>query len=245
MTPGDTAAGDPVVSGAMNFRDVGGLTADGGRTRSGILFRSGNLAHLDDDGRAAMAGLGIRRIIDLRDDDEVRYAPSLIDGLGIEVQRVPLFLGSVASFFERDVSLHELYRALLEESSAGVVDVVRGIVTDQPVLVHCTVGKDRTGVTVALTLAAAGVDLDAVVADYARTETLLPDQRNRDVVSRLRRMYPDSVNLESLATRSPAGAMSEALETVTSLYGSPTDYLRAHGLGDDEIVELRRILVEA
>ena len=52
---------------------------------------------------------------------------------------------------------------------------MRGIIADQPVLVHCTVGKDRTGVTVALTLAAAGVDDDeAVVADYARTEELLP-----------------------------------------------------------------------
>ena len=34
------------VDGALNFRDVGGLPADGGRTRSGVLFRSGNLARL-------------------------------------------------------------------------------------------------------------------------------------------------------------------------------------------------------
>lgn len=243
MTPRDSATGDPVVPGAMNFRDVGGLPAGRGRTRQGILFRSGNLAHLDDAGRDAMAGLGIRRIIDLRDDDEVRYAPSLIDGLGVEVQRVPLFLGSVASFFERDVSLEELYRLLLEESASGVVDVVRGIVADQPVLVHCTVGKDRTGVTVALALAAASVDIDAVVADYARTETLLPERRNREVVARLRRMYPDAVNLEALATGSPAGAMRAALDTVATTHGSPADYLRAHGIEDAELAELRRVLV--
>jgi len=234
---------DPVVPGAMNFRDVGGLAAGSARTRSGVLFRSGNLARLDDAGRGAMAELGIRRIIDLRDEDEVRFAPSLIDGLGIEVQRVPLFLGSVASFFEEDLSLDQMYARLLEDSAAGVVDVSRGIIADQPVLVHCTVGKDRTGVTVALTLAAAGVDLDAVVADYARTETLLPPERNREVVARLRRLYPDAVNVESLATRSPAPAMRAALERVSEVYGSPADYLRAHGMGDDEVTQLRRILV--
>ena len=40
------------VSGALNFRDVGGLPAGSGVTRSGVLFRSGNLARLDDAGRA-------------------------------------------------------------------------------------------------------------------------------------------------------------------------------------------------
>ncbi|MFB8388317.1 tyrosine-protein phosphatase [Microbacterium sp. NPDC055910] len=232
-----------LVSGATNFRDVGGLPAGGAQTRSGVLFRSGNLARVDDSGRASLGTLGIRRVIDLRDEDEVSSAPSLIDGLGIEVQRVPLFLGSVASFFEQDLSLADMYRLLLEDSSEGVVDVVRGIVTDQPVLVHCTVGKDRTGVTVALTLAAAGVDADAVVADYARSETLLPERRNRQVLAWLRAQHPEAVHLEELATRSPAHVMHDALARVDEVYGSPGEYLRAHGLGDDEIVELRRILV--
>lgn len=232
-----------LVPGAMNFRDVGGLPAGGTRTRSGILFRSGNLARLGDAGRSAMSGLGIRRVIDLRDDDEVRHAPSLLDGLALEVQRVPLFLGSVTSFFEEDLSLDELYRRLLEDSAEGVVEVVRGIVSDQPVLVHCTVGKDRTGVTVALALAAAGVGADAVVDDYARTESLLPARRNREVVSWLRAQHPDAVHLEDLATRSPAPVMRAALERVDARWGSAADYLRAHGLGDDEIVELRRVLL--
>ena len=38
--------------------------------------------------------------------------------------------------------------------------------------------------------------------------------------------------------------MRELLDHLTEQYGSPTAYLRAHGLGDDEIVEaLRRALV--
>lgn len=235
---------ESLVSGSMNFRDVGGLPAATGVTRSGMLYRSGNLATVDDAGFEALRGLGLRRIIDLRDDEEVTWSPSRVDGLDLVTQRVPLFLGSVRSFFENDISLEGLYSSLIEDSSAKVVEVVRGIVSDQPVLVHCTVGKDRTGVTVALTLAAAGVESEAVVADYARTETLLPAARNEEVVARLRALHPEAQHVEELATRSPAPVMRALLARLDAEYGSPADYLRAHGLPDDEIAELRRILVE-
>ncbi|MGN8552456.1 UNVERIFIED_CONTAM: tyrosine-protein phosphatase [Microbacterium sp. SLM126] len=233
----------PEVPGAVNLRDVGGLPAGASVTRHGVLFRSGNLAQLEPQGTAALGELGVRRIIDLRADDEVARSPSRIDGLEVTTQRVPLFLGSVESFFADDLSLDEMYRRLVEDSSSLVVEVVRGILADQPVLVHCTVGKDRTGVTVALTLAAAGVETDAVVGDYARTEALLPERRNRRIVEFLRRMHPEAVHLEDLATRSPAPVMRALLSDVEERYGSPADYLRAHGLTDEELVELRRVLL--
>ena len=102
-----TDSGDPVVSGAVNLRDVGGLPAGPAVTRHGVLFRSGNLAQLDEEGTRALGALGLRRIIDLRADDEVSWAPSRIDGLDVVTQRVPLFLGSVESFFADDISLDD------------------------------------------------------------------------------------------------------------------------------------------
>lgn len=232
------------IPGAVNFRDTGGLPAVAGITRMGVLHRSGNLARLDDRGVGEFARLGIRRVIDLRDDAEVASAPSRIAESDLVVQRVPLFLGSVASFFVEDVPLSEMYRRLVEDSASRVVDVVRGIIADQPVLVHCTVGKDRTGVTVAVALAAAGVDRRAVIADYARTEGLLPPSRNRDVIARIRQFYPDAVNLEELATRSPADVMARLLDSLDAAYGSPRDYLHAHGMTDDEVEELAAVLIE-
>ena len=138
-----------------------------------------------------------------------------------------------------------MYRRLVEDSADGVAQVVRGIIADQPVLVHCTVGKDRTGVTVAIALAAAGVDTDAVIADYARTEGLLPRWRNTRVMQKLRSMHPEAVHLEDLATRSPAPVMRDMLGDIATRYGSAADYLRAQGMGDDEITELRRVLIAA
>ncbi len=233
-----------LVSGATNFRDVGGLPAGTRRTRSGVLFRSGNLVDVDDDGLRAMGDLGLRRIIDLRDDDEARSSPSRIDGLDVDVQRVPLFLGSVESFFERDVSLGELYAELVEGSADRIVEAVRGISEASPALIHCTVGKDRTGVTVAIALAAAGVDRAAVVDDYARTEGLLPAARNRRVIAGIRALHPGNRHAEELATRSPAPVMRELLARLDTVYGSPADFLRAHGMTGAELERLRDALIE-
>lgn len=231
-----------LVDGTYNFRDVGGLPAGAGSTRSGVLYRSGNLAGVTDAGAAQLAALGLRAIVDLRDDDEVAHAPSRAGGA--DIRRVPLFLGSVASFFEQDLSLDAMYRALVDDCVPRVVEAVRAVATQQPVLVHCTVGKDRTGVTVALALAAAGVDEDAVVDDYARTAANLPPERNRAVMARLSALYPDVRHLEELTTQSPAPVMRRLLDDLTERYGSPADYLLANGMIDEELAGLRDALVD-
>ncbi|MBN9178442.1 MAG: tyrosine-protein phosphatase [Microbacterium sp.] len=231
------------VDGVFNFRDTGGLPAGTGITRAGVLYRSANLAHVTAAGRTALGALGVRRIVDLRDDDEVAWEPSLVEGLDVEIVRVPLFLGSVASFFERDVTLGELYRSLIDESGDRVVEAVRAILAAQPALVHCTVGKDRTGVVVALLLTAAGVEVDAVVADYAATESSLPPERNARVLTYLRRAHPAARNVDELATRAPAEVMRALLAEIEERHGSVAGYLSAHGLDAGELAALRGILI--
>jgi len=232
------------VPGAVNFRDVGGLTAGAGRTRSGVLYRSGNLSGLDGAGVQSLLGLGIRRIVDLRDDEEVTRWPSRVGVLGDHITRVPMLEGSARSFFAADISLAELYRVMVDHAADAVVATVTAIARDQPVVVHCTAGKDRTGVTVAMALAAAGVDDDAVVADYARTEQLLPAEHNRAVLALLRQHYPDAVHAEELATRSPAAVMSGLLAHVRTAHGSVAGYLVANGLAGADLDRLRGALVE-
>lgn len=81
------------------------------------------------------------------------------------------------------------------------------------------------------------------MADYARTEALLPAQRNERVLAYLRSLHPEARHLEELATRSPAPAMRRVLDDLRARFGAPVEFLRAHGLGDDEIVELQRVLI--
>lgn len=229
------------IPGVNNLRDVGGIPVGASRVRSSMLLRSGQLARLTTEGQA-MLRERVRRVVDLRDNAEVRSEPSALTA--VPTTRVPLFLGSVGSFFEQDMDLAAMYRHLVDESADRLVEAVRVIAAGEPTLVHCTVGKDRTGVTVALALSAVGADRDAVVADYALTASQLPEQRNRKIVQYLRANLPDARNAIQLATESPAPVMAALLEDVDERYGSAAEYLRGSGLTGAELDALRRALVD-
>jgi protein-tyrosine phosphatase len=206
-----------------------------------VLLRSGQLSGATTAGAAELRAR-VRHIVDLRDGEEVAAEPSEIDGP--DTTHLPLFLGSVRSFFESDTSLDDLYLHLLEESSERLVDAIRIIAAGEPTLVHCTVGKDRTGVTVALALSAVGAEREAVIADYALTESQLPAQRSQRIVEYLRTQHPDAVHAVALATQSPAPVMRRLLEQVDERWGSAGGYLLAHGLRQDELDALTATLVE-
>lgn len=229
------------VEGVSNVRDVGGMPAERGRIRSGVLLRSGQLSTATPAGAAVLRD-AVARIVDLRDGEEVAAEPSEIDGP--ETTHLPLFLGSVRSFFESDVSLDDLYLHLLEESGDRLVEAVRIIAAGDPTLVHCTVGKDRTGVTVALALSAVGADREAVIADYALTESQLPPERSRRIAEYLRSQHPEAVHAVALATQSPADVMRRLLAQVDERWGSAAGYLRANGMTEGELDALRAALVE-
>lgn len=228
------------VPGVNNLRDVGGIPVGAGRIRSGMLLRSGQLAHLTREGQT-MLGDRVRRVVDLRDDAEVCSEPSALRT--VATTRVPLFLGSVGSFFEQDMDLAAMYRHLVDDSGERLVEAVRVIAQGEPTLVHCTVGKDRTGVTVALALSAVGADRDAVVADYALTASQLPADRNRAITQYFRTHLPDARNAIQLATESPAPVMSGLLADIDRRYGSAAEYLQSAGLADAELDALRSSLV--
>jgi len=229
------------VGGVFNARDVGGIPSARGRVREGMLLRSGSLVAANDAGIAELERR-VGRIVDLRDEQEVTDAPSAVTS--IATTHLPLFLGSVASFFDDDLGLEEMYRQLLDESGERLVDAVRVIARGERTLVHCTVGKDRTGVTIALALSAVDADRDAVIADYALTASQLPEERNRRIIAFLKAQHPHSENAIALATLSPAEVMHALLAEVDSRWGSTADYLMANGLADYELTELRSTLIE-
>ncbi|HZU94199.1 MAG TPA: tyrosine-protein phosphatase [Microbacterium sp.] len=230
------------IDGVANVRDVGGMPAAGGRIRSGVLLRSGQLSGATMSGASALSER-VSHIVDLRDGEEVAAEPTGIEGPA--TTHLPLFLGSVRSFFEADTSLDDLYLHLLEESGERLVDAIRIIATGEKTLVHCTVGKDRTGVTVALALAAVDADREAIVADYALTESQLPSERTQRIAAYLRAQHPEAVHAVALATQSPAPVMRALLEKVDERWGSAAGYLRANGMSDAELDALRATLVES
>ncbi|MGN8027464.1 tyrosine-protein phosphatase [Microbacterium sp. 22242] len=229
------------VEGVVGLRDAGGMPAESGRIRTGRLFRSGSLAAVDAEGAERIRAL-VRRIVDLRSVEEVAAAPTPIDG--VRIISLPLYHGSPRSFFEEGYDLVGIYRHLLAESAPELVAAVRAIAAGEPTLVHCTAGKDRTGLVIALALSAVRADRDAVVADYALTGALLPEAERHATSERLRRTYPDSPHAAVLATESPAEAMRDVLAELDREHGSVRAFLAAHGLVDDELAALDAALCE-
>jgi protein-tyrosine phosphatase len=176
------------MQGALNVRDLGGIaTGSGSKVSAARVFRSDALSNITDDDRLTLAGMALRTAIDFRSSHEVASAGP---------DRLPAGATSVALPVDA-ANLEELFAAGVDKLDELVGDgkgvqfmlaINRQFVADpapraqfgralhliadadrQPVLFHCTAGKDRTGWMAAIVLTALGVPRDAVIADYLAT----------------------------------------------------------------------------
>ena len=235
------------VNGTYNFRDVGGYAAAGGAVRSGKLFRSDGLARLGEEGRRSLEELGVRVVIDLRDDFEVSAMPDDLDGLGITVLRLPVFEGSGASQATVGATLVDLYEKILLQHRDVVITALREVAdtADEAVVVHCTAGKDRTGIVVALALLAVGVDRATVIADYALTQQNLDGPWLEGMIALVEgygvQVTPD---LRIILGGSPPEAMETVIDLLERRFGGAREYLLEGGMDEVELAKLRSVLVE-
>lgn len=235
-----------LVSGTYNLRDVGGYRAATGSVRRNRLLRSDALHRLDSDGRRALVELGVRRVVDLRDPWEVDDAPSRLDGMDVDVVHLPVF-GTTAprQLAALSANLEELYDLMVEQHAGNLARALRAVAEpDQTVLVHCTAGKDRTGVVVALALLAVGVERADIVADYTATEENLRGEWGRAVRARLEAagivVGPDA---DRLVAATPA-LIGRVVDRIRAEHGSVTAYLLHAGLTPADLDRLRTGLVE-
>ena len=172
-----------VVDGLLNVRDLGGLTTpDGRRVRPGRIVRSDNLRGLTDDGAVALVrDLAPQLVVDLRTDAECAR-----EGRGLahvtHVRYVNLPLQPKAALNPEQVAaglatnLFDDYVLQIRDNGAPLLAALRLLSDGEalPAVVHCTAGKDRTGVLVALLLDLLGVAREQIVADYAATTDNMP-----------------------------------------------------------------------
>ncbi|AWB95846.1 protein-tyrosine-phosphatase [Agromyces badenianii] len=235
------------VPGTYNFRDVGGLPALTGTVRDGVLYRSDGLSRLGEPGRAKLRELGVGVVIDLRDENEAQVMPDDLGDLDVEVLRLPVFEGSGASQGAAGISLEALYERIVTQHASVVVAALREISSagDRAVVVHCTAGKDRTGVVVALALLAVGVDRESVIVDYESTEANLAGEWLDEMVALVERYgVPDTPALRTLMGGSPREAVEYVIEIVERDHGSAREYLLAAGLGLGELAALETLLID-
>jgi protein-tyrosine phosphatase len=226
--------------GCVNIRDLGGFATPTGTTAFGVVVRANNARHLTASGWRAASEYGIRTILDLRSDPECAADPPAHPDFSHT--RVSLF-----DHFDRDeayrhdllarianLSVVERYRTLyceaLELDGARFAEAT-GIIAnaDDGVLFHCAGGKDRTGVLAALLLRLVQVPIDAVEADYIRSEA---------------RLRPaDGPPLYDISA--PRDVIDHVLGTIETRHGSAEAYLLQAGVSSARLERIRSRFVGA
>lgn len=254
------------IDGLHNFRDTGGLPlAGGGESRRGVLFRSAALNGLTASGLEQLAATGIGVVVDFRTPHERLMAPNRLPASRpFEAIELSLLEGAMRQLAQqllrRDArptpeqvavaaaslpTLGNLYLGMLRHGAETFATLARLIAAsrdDAPtaVLVHCTAGKDRTGIATALMLDAVGVEREAVVADYASSQDQLAGAWADAMVASVSAMgMPITPAMRTLLVGTPPTAIEQALAWTDAEHGGSAGYLMSAGLIEPELDGLR------
>jgi protein-tyrosine phosphatase len=237
------------LPGVLNLRDAGGYPVPGGGSvRWRTLFRSDALHRLDASGVASLAGLGIKTVVDLRTQAEVDIAPSPVRGRVIHLPLLPDLLALPAPTVPEPprsaLDLSAIYGYFIDECGDNIAAAIAELASDDafPALVHCTAGKDRTGVVVALILAVLGVPDEIIAADYALSAPYLNAEQT-PVIGQLQASTGLSEEVTTALLVSPPELILGVLDRVRTAAGSEEGYLRAHGVTAEALVSLRSALI--
>jgi protein-tyrosine phosphatase len=230
------------IEGTFNLRDVGGLpVAAGGTIRSRLLYRGDALDALSDAGITALRKLQLRTIIDLREPVERRGQHAL--DADVQYTQIPILRNRLEYGDYEEIA--QLYTAIIDVAGEEIAKTIARLAEPKtlPALVHCTAGKDRTGLVVGLLLAALGVPDDAVAANYALTAVNFTQEARARA---LKRALEAGLPAQKLAAMvgSPPQLMLDALEHVRATNGTVPGYLTAHGLHASALADLRQTLID-
>lgn len=174
-----------------NFRDLGGYATPYGATSFDVIYRSGELYHASENDLEKLKKLKIASIIDFRDEGSALKRPDPLSFLGNPCYHQFSLPGGSRVPENREDMLN-YYLEILNDFSLVREILLTIIALPKPLLLHCAIGKDRTGIFSELLLLLNGVDLHDVNADYLLSLPYLSEaaergagQVNKDV------MYPD------------------------------------------------------
>lgn len=258
-----------LFDGVPNSRGLGGLPlTGGGTTRDGVLFRSSALDTITPTGLAQLTASPIGVVADLRTPGErAASADKLPELRHLETVDAPITVGNMTPHgkgsateirgkLEKEAlaagehlipSLGTLYDMMLKAAASQFATVASLVAQVDPsaenaVLIHCTAGKDRTGIATALILETVGVERDAIVENYAQSEANLAGKWSVATLDKLKKAgIPLEPRLIALVTTTPPEAIEKALHWVDK-HGGAANYLRSGGLTDDQIDQLIKVL---
>jgi protein tyrosine/serine phosphatase len=234
-------------------------------TRSKYIYRSGAPTSIPTSSLDILSAIDLKRVYDLRSTQELEKLAAqmpVTELPGVTRVFAPVFRDEDYSP-ERIAARYQNYSA--DGGPGGFVKAYGDILEaaaesgsfrtafehillrpNESFLVHCTAGKDRTGVLVALILGVAGVDRERIAEEYALTEMGLGEWR-KIIVGHLMREEGTGMSREGVERMVGARKenMSAMLEMIQERYGGAVGYVKGRlGFSDKEVDVIRSHLIE-
>ena len=250
-------------TGAHNFRDLGGYkTEDGRRIKWGKIYRSDNLHSLTDEDVKYLSRLNIKSVVDFRSDEERESEP---DRLTPDMTQVLLPI----KFQPKELD-DETLKNLMENLTFGTLDssnllvdfnivIVKDFADEykkffrhviennaEPIVFHCTAGKDRAGFASAMILTVLGVPREKVIEDYLLTNTYVKDHVDSEMLEiELKTFFrADTDNLRKINLVAER-YIQAAFDTIDSEWGGMDNYISGPlSLTDEDILKLQDFYLE-
>ena len=250
-------------TGAHNFRDLGGYkTEDGRALKWGKIYRSDDLHLLTDEDLKYLSRLNIKSVVDFRSDEERESEP---DRLNPDMTQVLLPIK-----FQPEELDDETLKNLMKNLTFGTLDssnllrdfnivIVKDFATEykkffrhviennaEPIVFHCTAGKDRAGFASAMIFTVLGVPREKVIEDYLLTNTYVKDHVDSEMLEiELKTFFrADTDNLRKINLVEER-YIQAAFDTIDSEWGGMDNYISgALGLSEEDILKLKDFYLE-
>ncbi|MEP4147368.1 MAG: tyrosine-protein phosphatase [Halioglobus sp.] len=250
--------------GISNFRDLGGYaTTDGKTVTWGKLYRSANFSETSRADQKALDSLSLKTLVDFRSAAEKEEEPNqLTKSPSFNIVEIPIMDGGDNSVSEEIIARFESGNFSDFDPNQFMIDANRQFASSftpqfsafiqqvldaegQPIVWHCSAGKDRTGFAAAILLRMLGVSRDVIMQDYmlSREYSLAARQKELTLV-RLLQGEEAADKLEILLGVEEAW-LQAAFDAIDEQYGSFDNYVdEALSLEETDIARLRNTLLE-
>lgn len=253
-----------------NFRDFGGYaTIDGRKVKEKIFFRSGALAYIDnEDDKRLFQSLNIQTIFDLRSQSEREKFPdpdfqvkyyamsAMMDEKGHDIDFSPQHILSFANLSHMKKKPHHtyvqtyfiyFYSKILFQNQVVQTLFLELLAGHTPILIHCSAGKDRTGILSALVLLTLGVDQQTVIEDYCDSNfyrhTFIQQWLSKNKL--LIKVFPKAKKIGYLTRGVLEESILLCLEMIEQKYTTFDEYLlKEYGIDKEKREKLKSMYLE-
>ncbi|MFC4686655.1 tyrosine-protein phosphatase [Epilithonimonas pallida] len=241
------------IKKVYNLRYLGGIkNSEGKILKDSLIYRSGNLHNLRKSSFDELTRMKINKVIDLRTKQEIAKEPdqlpknmiykvySAFEDKNDEMRNAKqLALKGKISENDADKRMIKFYTDCVSENPEIIKKIITEILnSDQPILYHCTAGKDRTGIITALILKVLKFDDAVIFEEYLQSNNLRSKiiQKRLNLADNFHFIFPKlDMGVIEKTSWVEQNYLQLAFDEIDKQYGSIDNYIhQVLGISDEQ-----------